>query len=244
MDFTPRRGSSLNRADQLRTHWDRKIARWDAEAYEAEASSGSMARLRKSVDARLQTALAVLRPHVAGKAVLDLGCGAGRLAIEAVKSLGATRAHGIDLSPVAIERARALAQAAGVANQVTFAVESAITEQLPPADITVGLGLLDWLNHEETETLLGAVEGRKFVLSYSEQDWSPAEIVHRIYLVYRLRLFGRGVRARHHRREEMLGLLRRHGLVPCEIVFNRAMRFGRIVHNLSDLRAPAPKPSA
>ncbi len=231
----------MTRSDEVRAHWDRKIARWDASAYGDETRRSVMDHLRRSLDARLSTALAILRPHIAGKTLLDLGCGTGRLAVEAVASLGAARAHGIDLSPVAVEHARALAEAAGVADRVTFEAGTVARDTLPAADVTAGLGLLDWLNDAETDALLAALRGRKYLLSHSAQDGSLAEIVHRVYLVYRLRLFGGAVRARHHRWRELLDVLRRHDLVPCEIVSNRAMRFGRIVHNLADVVVPTPR---
>lgn len=229
----------MNRSEQTRAFWDRRIARWDASSYAGEGAGGVMDRLRVSIDARMRTALEVLRPHAAGKSILDVGCGAGRLAIESVASLGAARAHGVDLSPVAIEQAKALADSADVADRVTFGVGTAESRTLPEADIVVGLGLLDWLDDAETAALLDSIRGRRCVLSFSEQDGSFAEIVHRFYLIYRLRLLGGKVRARHHRREEILGLLQARDLVPCEIVANREMRFGRLVHNLSDLKRPA-----
>ncbi len=56
---------------------------------------------------------------LAGRSVLDLGCGTGRLAIGAAL-LGAGRVRGIDVDAAAVEQARAAAEAAGVA--VTFEV--------------------------------------------------------------------------------------------------------------------------
>lgn len=224
----------MSKSDQMRTHWDRKIADWDDSAYAGEEAQGVMDRLRKSIDARMQTAVDLLRPHLAGKSVLDLGCGGGRLAIHCVAELGAAQATGMDISPLAIERARKLAEQVGVADRVTFEVGAIGETEIPTRDITVGLGLLDWLDNPQTESLFSAIEGREFLLSFSEQDWSLAEIVHRFYLVYRLRLFGKGVRARHHARREIIGFLKRHGFKRAAFVANREMRFGRIVHNLGN----------
>jgi SAM-dependent methyltransferase len=231
----------MARQDEMQSYWDQKIARWDDSAYDREGSHGLMGRMRSSVDARMNIALEVLKTHTEGKSLLDLGCGAGRLAILAVDTLGAARAHGIDISPAAVEKARSLAERAGVADRVTFEVGSVARETLPEADITVGLGLLDWLDDEETERLMTSLEGRRFLLSYSEQDNSLAEIVHRFYLVYRLRLFGGAVRARHHRRRELLDLMDRHGLLPCEIIERREARFGKLIHNLRGMRVPVPR---
>lgn len=230
----------MARADEVRAYWDRKIVDWDDSSYDRERPRGLLGRLRSSVDARMKLALDLLRPVAAGKTVLDLGCGGGRLTVATVRQLGAAKAHGIDISPAGIERGRQLAQEAGVAGRVTFEAGSVVGRPLPPADITLGLGLLDWLDDDETEALLTELRGRRIVLSYSERDWSPAEIVHRFYLIYPLALFGGHVRARHHRRGDIIALMQRHGFVPCEIVDHPAARFGKIVHNLHEHRAPRP----
>lgn len=70
------------------------------------------------------------------RTVLDLGCGIGDLAIEAVRR-GASSAHGFDLSPKAIGVARGLASDRGVANRTAFDVGDASTLELPAADAVV-----------------------------------------------------------------------------------------------------------
>jgi len=56
---------------------------------------------------------ALLYRDIGGKVALDYCCGNGEIAIEIAKR-GAAKVHGIDISPVAIENARALAKAGGV----------------------------------------------------------------------------------------------------------------------------------
>src|SRR6185295_16924937 len=51
--------------------------------------------------------------------VYDLGCGDGRIVIEAARRFGA-RGVGIDINPARIEEARHKARAAGVAHLVDF----------------------------------------------------------------------------------------------------------------------------
>ncbi|HEY3829055.1 MAG TPA: class I SAM-dependent methyltransferase [Solirubrobacteraceae bacterium] len=57
-----------------------------------------------------------------GGSACDVGCGSGRAAITIAKALAAAEVHGYDVHPGSIERARANAQAEGVAEQVTFTV--------------------------------------------------------------------------------------------------------------------------
>ena len=56
----------------------------------------------------------------AGDTVIDLGSGDGRIAIAAVRDRGADSALGIDLDPERIREAKAHAEAAGVADKVSF----------------------------------------------------------------------------------------------------------------------------
>jgi ribosomal protein L11 methylase PrmA len=68
--------------------------------------------------------LALLDGQINGKTVLDVGCGLGSLMVQAV-SRGATRATGIDLSPVAIREARALAAQTAIADRLVYTVGEA-----------------------------------------------------------------------------------------------------------------------
>lgn len=70
------------------------------------------------------------------RSVLDLGCGIGDLAIEAV-GRGASSARGYDLSPKAIDAARRLADERGVGERTAFEVGDAARLALPPADVVV-----------------------------------------------------------------------------------------------------------
>jgi len=222
----------VTRRDEVKAYWDRRIGSWDDSSYDRGHGHGLMGKLRSSVDARMRLALTLLAPHAQGKTVLDLGCGGGRVAVEMVRSLGAAKAHGIDISPAAIEKGNALAKRAEVGDRVTFEVGTVERDTFPRADITLGLGLLDWLNDEETERLLTALEGRRIVLSYSEEDGSLAEIIHRFYLIYPLRWFGGAVSARHHRRAQIAAWMEKHGFTPFTVVDDKAARFGKLVHNL------------
>jgi magnesium-protoporphyrin O-methyltransferase len=77
---------------------------------------------------------AITAQGVSGRTVLDVGCGIGDLAIEAVAA-GATSATGFDLSPKAIDRARKLARTRGVDDRTTFEIADGSKFELPKADI-------------------------------------------------------------------------------------------------------------
>jgi magnesium-protoporphyrin O-methyltransferase len=71
-----------------------------------------------------------------GRSVLDVGCGAGELALATLVH-GAARAHGIDLGPGAIDHARALANDRGLTERATFEVGDGSSAPLPRADVVV-----------------------------------------------------------------------------------------------------------
>lgn len=70
------------------------------------------------------------------RTVLDVGCGVGDLAIEAV-ARGAARASGVELSPRAVEEARRLAAERHVADRTSFRLGDGSKVPLPSADVVV-----------------------------------------------------------------------------------------------------------
>lgn len=93
---------------------------------------------RKPTAAKVTASLldAITETGVAHRTVLDVGCGIGDLAIEAV-ARGAASGIGFDLSPKAIERAHELAELRGVGDRMTFRVGDGSKLDLPPSDIVV-----------------------------------------------------------------------------------------------------------
>jgi SAM-dependent methyltransferase len=78
----------------------------------------------------------ILDGNAQGKAVLDLGCGAGGLSMELLKH-GAQSAVGFDLSPRMIVAATDLARASGFETRAKFQEGNAATLELPRSDIVV-----------------------------------------------------------------------------------------------------------
>jgi ribosomal protein L11 methyltransferase len=70
-----------------------------------------------------------------GARVLDVGCGSGILAIAAIR-LGAARAVGVDIDPIAIEATAANAKRNGIARRIRARVGS-LPSGDPPFDVVV-----------------------------------------------------------------------------------------------------------
>ncbi len=99
---------------------------------------------RKSMWARFTHTLAACRP-VAGKTVLDVGCGPGHYAV-ALAQEGVSAVTGIDFAPAMVELARTRAAAAGVAERCTFMVGDFLTHEFAaPFDYVVLMGLMDYM---------------------------------------------------------------------------------------------------
>jgi 2-polyprenyl-3-methyl-5-hydroxy-6-metoxy-1,4-benzoquinol methylase len=71
---------------------------------------------------------------LADRTLLDIGCGAGELALGAIDR-GASRVRGVDLGPGAIDTARALADERGLWDRTTFEVLDGSRSDLGTADV-------------------------------------------------------------------------------------------------------------
>jgi SAM-dependent methyltransferase len=105
--------------------------------------------------------------------VYDLGCGDGRIVIEAARVFGA-RGVGIDIDPALIERAQANAKQAGVESLVTFRVQDAMTVDVSDATV-VTLYLLAASNVKLRPILTKTLRpGARIVAhNYPIGDWEP-----------------------------------------------------------------------
>jgi SAM-dependent methyltransferase len=105
--------------------------------------------------------------------VYDLGCGDGRIVIEAARMFGA-RGVGIDIDPALIARAEANAKQAGVESLVTFRLQDAMTADVSDATV-VTLYLLAASNAKLRPVLTKTLRrGARIVThNYPIGDWEP-----------------------------------------------------------------------
>jgi 2-polyprenyl-3-methyl-5-hydroxy-6-metoxy-1,4-benzoquinol methylase len=134
-------------ARRVADFFDRKARSFDA-IYSGQKSALGRAwdRLtRRNIGQRFDFTLRALEP-VAGKTVLDVGCGSGRYCVELARR-GATDVVGIDLAPQMLSLARDLAAGAGVADRCRF-VESDVASftAAEPFDAVVAMGFFDYVD--------------------------------------------------------------------------------------------------
>jgi len=131
--------------EKIRSHFDADARRFDA-IYEDEKSifnSWVDNVWRGVVRQRFDLTLARLEP-LAGKSVLDVGCGSGRYAI-ACATRGAALVVGIDFAAAMIELAREYARRSGVADRCEFR-RGKFPEDVPdgPFDACIAMGFFDY----------------------------------------------------------------------------------------------------
>lgn len=165
--------------------WEDKILTWEEGRYAPERSSGGLLewfadRASASLRFRLASAGELLAPHVAGRHVVDVGSGSGRLA-EAIVAAGAASYHGLDIAAAAVEAGRRLAASHGW-DHVHF-TQGGLPD-LPdiPRDLVVSLGLTDWLPDAELDALFAWSGDAHYLHAVPERLARPDQWVHRAYV--------------------------------------------------------------
>jgi SAM-dependent methyltransferase len=110
-----------------------------------------------------------------GDVVYDLGCGDGRIVVEAAKR-GARKAVGVDIDPERIAEAREKVRAAGVGDRVEIREGDLFEMDFSDATV-VTLYLLPDLNLRLRPKLLALPPGTRIVShAFDMGDWAPREV--------------------------------------------------------------------
>ena len=219
-----------------RAFWDAKILGWEESRYQSPRAAPTLIEriaggVSTSLRFRREAALALLAPHVPGRRVVELGCGSGSLA-GPVMALGAAAYHGIDLSPVAIARARE--RMAGLAHSEHMRFDAGAVADLPPQGdaVVFSLGLFDWLSDAEIAHAFAIARAGTYLHALSERRGSPAQLLHRLYVWLSYGWRGGGYVPRYQSLGEIQECLARQGLPPCRAYRHPRLRFGMFVSNL------------
>jgi SAM-dependent methyltransferase len=111
-----------------------------------------------------------------GDLVYDLGCGDGRILIQAAKKYG-SRGVGIDLDPQRIDEARKNAQKEGVSHLLEFRAEDGTLTDISKATV-VTLYMFKWFNNAIRPKLQQLKPGSRVVAhDFDIDDWKPISVV-------------------------------------------------------------------
>ncbi|PKU24306.1 class I SAM-dependent methyltransferase [Telmatospirillum siberiense] len=218
-----------------RSFWNAKILGWEDSRY-ADAAPSLVERIAGGISTslrfRLETAVTLLGPHLAGRRVVELGCGSGLLAAR-LMAAGAASYQGFDISDAAIDRARARLSGQPQIGRMAFDVAD-VSKIGPQGDALVfSLGLFDWLSPDDIVHVfkLGR-QGSYFHAVAERRPRSVEQMIHRTYVQLS---YGRrtGYAPRYHSMAEINELLAKAALPPANVYRHRRMRFGIFVSDLA-----------
>lgn len=108
--------------------------------------------------------------------IYDLGCGDGRILIQAAKKYGA-RGVGIDLDPQRIDEARKNAEKEGVSHLLQFRAEDGTQTDISNATV-VTLYMFKWFNNAIRPKLQKLKPGSRVVAhDFDIDEWKPTLVV-------------------------------------------------------------------
>lgn len=118
---------------------------------------------------RMQAALDLLKPHLAGQTIMDVGCGSGRFAFQMIEA-GAAKVIGVDISTEAISQADERRRHLGLNEKLELRVEDLIYPKnpLPAVDIVTALGVIEYFDPTTMAAFLGNLKTKYFLFDFPD----------------------------------------------------------------------------
>ena len=167
--------------------WETKILAWERGRYGSRNHAYNLLEWiadRSSISLRFRVAITpkLLRPHLAGKRVVELGCGSGLMASK-LTEYGAASYLGIDIAESAINAACARY---GEDPKIRFMASSVADMPRISADLVISLGLFDWLTDDEVSDVFRKSGTADFLHAIAEQRAGAQQWLHRsnVHLAY------------------------------------------------------------
>jgi|TARA_Y100000294_G_scaffold155453_1_gene155679 2-polyprenyl-3-methyl-5-hydroxy-6-metoxy-1,4-benzoquinol methylase len=217
--------------------WENKILKWESRRYgNKDDSSGPISFFRKktgsSLQYRMQAATKILSPYLAGKKVLDIGCGSGIFFRNFLQNTDIEHYVGIDLSERAIICAKDISTHNGYSNKTTFLTGNILNMDFPPFDIVVALGVLDWLKEDEIDLLFKKLLPCKFLFSISEKRMSFARVLHSLYVNISYGWKTGQYVPRYYTVEQITKIARKNGCRNVQVFRDKRLEFGTLIYHL------------
>jgi SAM-dependent methyltransferase len=163
--------------------WESKILAWEHGRYSKPDRPMSLLewiadRSSMSLRYRIVVTPELLRPFLANKRVVELGCGSGLLAGTLIE-YGAKGYLGVDIAEPAIEKARETYRGR---DQIEFVVSDIGSLPRISADLVVSLGLFDWLTDDEIADVFRKSGSADFLHAIAERRRGVQQWLHRSYV--------------------------------------------------------------
>lgn len=158
-------------------YWDRHVVSWEASTYYTDKEMPkpnlwdrfSTLFRGSSLYDRMTLALELLKPYLAGRTVLEVGCASGRFADKLLET-GAARVIGVDVSEEIIRIANGRRLAGPNKDRLEFFAADLVQPgfKLPKADIVTGLGVIEYFDHKDMLTFLTSLDAPYFFLDFPD----------------------------------------------------------------------------
>jgi SAM-dependent methyltransferase len=165
-----------NQISKSGEYWKKHLLSWEASAYYKDTPHKANLWDRLSTvfrgDAmyvRMNAALELLKPHLAGKTILDVGCASGRFAFQMLDA-GAAKVYGVDISPEAVQMADTHRMQADLENQLDFSVADVVNPAcpLPQSDLVTALGVIEYFDAQAMSVFFGNLQTEYFFLDFPD----------------------------------------------------------------------------
>lgn len=210
-------------------YWDNKIIEWE-DSIKGNRNVSFIerlaARFRKPLKIRMEMCLSLLKDFAKDKKILELGCGSGYFAFRLYNQSQPKKIIGIDISHNAIKRANIIAKDLKLSKKINFIEKDVNLADIPAADITVGLGFLDYLTDKEINDLFRNMKSKYFLFTFSEKKFSFLRLLHIIYLIIQK------CPKHYYYKKNHLRALVGSKFSNVRMISNRRLSFGCIMHNL------------
>lgn len=174
-------------------YWNDHLKSWEASAYfkEGQQNANWWDRLSTifrgdAMYVRMNTALELIQPHIAGKTVLDVGCASGRFAFQMINA-GAQKVYGTDISTEALELAAKRSAELGMQDKLEFSAFDVVQSNtpLPQVDIVTALGVIEYFDAKDMAAFLGNLRAKYILLDFPDHGRKkefPTWILRQVYI--------------------------------------------------------------
>ena len=160
-----------DKKSQSGEYWNKRVVSWEASTYYTDKNMPkptlwdrfSTLFRGSSLYDRMTIALEMLKPHIKGTTILDVGCASGRFA-NLLLEAGAARVFGVDVSEDIIRIANERRLAGPNKDRLEFFAADLVQPglKLPQVDLVTSLGVIEYFDRNEMPIFLRNTKARYF----------------------------------------------------------------------------------